>query len=92
MTEIPVRERLARALKADIASQWDAKPAPGSDPRDDWTAEGGTLDLTQCVDAILAELDRILPETVATAISDIHDETPWMQYRAVNQHIREGGR
>lgn len=50
-----MREKLARALKAELGRQMDARPAPGPDPRDDWTATGGTIDFGQCVDAVLRE-------------------------------------
>jgi hypothetical protein len=49
-------ERLARVLKAEIGRQWNAQPAPGPDPRDDWVATGGTLDLSEAIRAVLAAL------------------------------------
>lgn len=49
----PLVERAALAVKAEIGRQFEATPAPGPDPRDDWTANGGTIDLVDVVRVVL---------------------------------------
>ncbi len=48
-------EAVAKAIKADIGKQWDAKPLPMpyDDESQDWSATGGTLNLCETAQAAI---------------------------------------
>ncbi len=52
----PDVERVALAIKADMAQQFNAQPLPGPSDPTDWTATGGELDLEQVARAAIAAM------------------------------------
>ena len=60
-----MREQIARAIKTEIGRQLNSRPLHGHDS--DWHADGGTLDLELCADAVLAELET--PDEIVGALT-----------------------
>lgn len=58
----PLIEAMARAIKDEIARQFDATPLPGPNPSNDWSAMGGTIELELAASAALQAHDNHLKE------------------------------
>lgn len=53
------KDRLAYELKFEIGRQFGAKPMASPNPNEDWTAQGGELNLSKCIDVLLIEFEAM---------------------------------
>ena len=77
-----IQDKVARALNADFAKQWNAQPLPGPCPEENWSATCGDLNLSQLADAAVSahlaalQSDEATVARVARAICTADETAP----------------
>jgi hypothetical protein len=60
-------EAAALTIKAELGKQWNAKPLPGPGNIDDWSASGGSINLTALARAALLAAAKVRAEAMPDA-------------------------